>query len=180
VEGPTQIKPKGLADYLDVLSKAVFQSGITWRVVDAKWEGTREAFRGFDPQKVANLTPKQIDALAEDTRLIRNRRKIEATVENAETMLALDDEFGGFKKYLRSHGDFEALSADLVKRFKFLGDMGSYYFLHVVGEPVPPHEQWMKAHRPQGFAPRTSKARTAKARTTRAPTSRPRTRRRPD
>jgi len=155
-----QIEPKGLADYLDVLSKAVFQSGISWHVVEAKWEGTREAFRRFDPRKVAKLTPKQIDALAEDTRLIRNRRKIEATVENAETMLQLDDEFGGFKKYLRSHDDFEALSADLVKRFKFVGEMGSYYFLHVVGEPVPPHEQWMKAHRPQGFAPRMSKPRT--------------------
>jgi 3-methyladenine DNA glycosylase Tag len=171
MEGPTQIRPKGLADYLDVLSKAVFQSGMSWRVVEAKWEGTREAFRGFDPHKVANLTPKQIDALAEDTRLIRNRRKIEATVENAETMLALDDEFGGFRKYLRSFEDFEALSADLVKRFKFLGDTGSYYFLHVVGEPVPPHEQWMKSHRPHGFVPRTSKARTAKAGTSKARTA---------
>jgi 3-methyladenine DNA glycosylase Tag len=175
MEGPTQIKPKGLADYLDVLSKAVFQSGMSWRVVEAKWEGTREAFRGFDPHTVANLTPKQIDALAEDTRLIRNRRKIEATVENAETMLALEDEFGGFEKYLRSHGDFESLSADLVNRFKFLGDTGSYYFLHVVGEPVPSHDQWMKSHRPEGFAPRTSKARTEKARTAKARTSKPRT-----
>ena len=174
MDGPAQIKPKGLAEYLDVLSKAVFQSGMSWRVVEAKWDGTREAFRGFAPHKVANLTPKQIDALAEDTRLIRNRRKIEATVENAETMLALDDRFGGFKKYLRSFEDFEALSADLVKRFKFLGDTGSYYFLHVVGERVPPHEQWMKAHRPQGFVPRTSKAKTAK--TAKARTSKPRTR----
>ena len=175
MEGPTQIRPKGLADYLDVLSKAVFQSGMSWRVVEAKWDGTREAFHGFDPHKVANLTPKQIDALAEDTRLIRNRRKIEATVENAETMLALDDRFGGFKKYLRSFEDFEALSADLVKRFKFLGDTGSYHFLHVVGEPVPPHEQWMKSHRPHGFVPRTSKARTAKARTSKSRTSKART-----
>ena len=85
--------------------------------------------------------------------------------------------FPVLKKYLRSHGDFEALSADLVKRFKFLGDMGSYYFLHVVGEPVPPHDQWMKSHRPQGFVPRTSKARTAKARTSKARTPRPGTRR---
>jgi 3-methyladenine DNA glycosylase Tag len=176
MEGPTQIKPKGLADYLDVLSKAVFQSGMNWRVVEAKWDGTRDAFRGFDPNKVANLTPKQIDALAEDTRLIRNSRKIEATVENAETMLALENEFGGFKKYLRSFEDFETLSADLVKRFKFLGDTGSYYFLHVVGEPVPPHEQWMKSHRPQGVVPRTSKARTAKARTSKPRRSKPRTR----
>jgi 3-methyladenine DNA glycosylase Tag len=163
MEGPAQIRPKGLADYLDVMSKAVFQSGMSWRVVEAKWDGTREAFFGFDPHRVANLTPKEIDALAEDTRVIRNRRKLEATVENAETLLALENEFGGFDKYLRSHEDFEALSADLVKRFKFLGDLGSYYFLHVIGEPVPPHEQWMKSHRPQGFAPRTSRSRTARA-----------------
>jgi 3-methyladenine DNA glycosylase Tag len=175
MEGPTQIRPKGLADYLDVLSKAVFQSGMSWRVVEAKWDGTREAFRGFDPHSVANLTPKQIDALAEDTRLIRNRRKIEATVENAETMLAVEDEFGGFKRYLRSFEGFEALSADLVKRFKFLGDTGSYYFLHVVGEPVPPHDQWMKSHRPHGFVPRTSKTRTAKPRTSKAKTAKART-----
>ncbi|MGH2659742.1 MAG: DNA-3-methyladenine glycosylase I, partial [Actinomycetota bacterium] len=70
MEAPTQIKPKGLADYLGVLTKAVFQSGISWRVVEAKWAGTREAFRGFDPEKVANLTPKEIDELAADTRLI--------------------------------------------------------------------------------------------------------------
>jgi 3-methyladenine DNA glycosylase Tag len=175
MEGPTQIEPKGLADYLDVLSKSVFQSGISWRVVEAKWEGTREAFRGFDPEKVANLTPKQIDELAADTRLIRNRRKIEATVENAETMLELDHEFGGFRKYLRSHGDFETVSADLVKRFKFLGDMGSYHFLHVVGEPVPSHEKWMAAHRPEGFAPRTTKPRAAKAKTSKAKGSKPKT-----
>ena len=154
MEAPAQIKPKGLADYLGVLTKAVFQSGISWRVVEAKWAGTREAFRGFDPEKVANLTPKEIDELSADTRLIRNRRKIEATVENAETMFALDREHGGFKKYLRSHHDFETLSADLVKRFKFLGDTGAYYFLHVVGEAVPPHDEWMARHRPDGFAAR--------------------------
>src|SRR4029450_7064741 len=125
MEGPTQIKPKGLADYLDVMSKAVFQSGISWRVVEAKWDGTREAFRGFDPHKVANLRPEQIDALGEDTRIIRNGRESEATAENAETMLALDDQFGGFKKSLRSFGDFEALSADLVKGVKFLGGTGA-------------------------------------------------------
>ena len=63
MEGPTQIRPKDLADYLDVLSRSVFQSGISWRVVEAKWEGTREAFEGFDPAKVANLTPKQVEEI---------------------------------------------------------------------------------------------------------------------
>jgi 3-methyladenine DNA glycosylase Tag len=148
VEGPERITPKKLADYLDVLTKAVFQSGISWRVVEAKWPGTREALFDFDPQRVADLTPDDVDRLAQDQRLIRNRRKIEATVDNAQTMLDLDREYKGFKRYLSSSGDFESVSADLVKRFKFLGATGAFYFLHVVGERVPPHEQWMAAHQP--------------------------------
>ena len=81
-----------------MLTRAVFQSGISWRVVEAKWPGTREALCNFDPEQ--------------------------------------------------SFPDFEAVSADLVKRFKFLGATGAYYFLHVVGEPVPPHEERMAAHQP--------------------------------
>jgi 3-methyladenine DNA glycosylase Tag len=149
---PKRIRPKGLADYLEVLTKSVFQSGISWRVIEAKWDGFREAFHGFDPQHVAGLTPPDVDALAADTRIVRNRRKIEATVENAATLLELDRQHGGFRKYLRSHEDYEALAGDLVKRFKFLGDLGAYYFLHVVGEETPPHDEWMARHRPEGFA----------------------------
>jgi hypothetical protein len=144
--GPEQITPRNLADYLDILTKAVFQSGISWRVVEAKWAGTREAMFGFDPERLADLTPDDVDRLATDTRLIRNRRKIEATVANAQTMLDLDREYKGFKRYLTSFGNFEAVSSDLIKRFKFLGNAGAYYFLHVVGEQVPPHEEWMVAH----------------------------------
>jgi 3-methyladenine DNA glycosylase Tag len=148
MEGPPRITPTGLADYLDVLTKAVFQSGISWRVVEAKWPGTRAVLDGFDPERLADLTPEDIDRLAQDTRLIRNRRKIEATVENAQTLIELDREYGGFKRYLESFGDFEKACADLVKRFKFLGRMGAYYFLYVVGEPVPSHQEVMAAQPP--------------------------------
>jgi 3-methyladenine DNA glycosylase Tag len=150
-EGPKKIKPKGLADYLDVLTRAVFQSGISWRVVEAKWPGTTEAFGGFDPEHIADLSPAAVDALAGDTRLIRNRAKIEATVQNAETMLALDREHGSFRKYLRSFPTYDALQTDLVKRFKFLGNLGAYWFLYVVGEQTPPHEEWMATYQPEGL-----------------------------
>ena len=145
---PEPITPQTLADYLDVLTRAVFQSGISWRVVDAKWPGTRQALYDFDPERLADLTPDEVDRLAADTRLIRNRRKIEATVANAQTLLELDRAHRGFKNYLQSFADFESASADLVKRFKFLGGTGAYYFLYVVGEKVPPHEDWMQAHEP--------------------------------
>jgi DNA-3-methyladenine glycosylase I len=146
MEAPKQITAKTPDDYLEVITKAVFQAGISWRVIAAKWDGFREAFHGFDAEKVASLTPKDVDRLAADTRIVRNRSKIEATVENAETILGLEEEFGSFRKYLRSHPDFESTVSDLRKRFKWLGDSGAYYFLHVVKEPVPPHEEWMAAH----------------------------------
>jgi len=146
VERPQQIEPKGLADYLAVLTKAVFQSGVSWRVIEAKWDGFVAAFEGFDPQRVADLTPDDVDRLAEDARIVRNRRKIEATIQNAQTLLELDAQPGGFTGYLRSHKDFEALVAGLRGNFRWLGDTGAYYFLYVVGEPTPSHEDWMKVH----------------------------------
>jgi 3-methyladenine DNA glycosylase Tag len=153
MEAPKQVKPKRLNDYLEVMSKAVFQSGMSWKVIEVKWAGFREAFFDFDPERIAHLSPREIDALVADTRIVRNRRKIEATVDNAATMLELDAEHGSFRKYLRSQDGFAEAVADLKKRFKFIGDMGAYYFLHVVGEEVPPHEEVMSSRR-QGPGPR--------------------------
>jgi DNA-3-methyladenine glycosylase I len=142
---PERIEPTGLSDYLEVITKAVFQSGMSWKVVAAKWDGFRAAFHDFDPEWVAALSPPDVDRLAADTSIIRNRRKIEATVHNAEEMLELERQYGTFRDYLRSHGSFEATVADLRKRLKFVGDFGAYYFLHVVGEPVPSHEEFVRS-----------------------------------
>ncbi len=145
MEAPKKIRPKGLGDYLEVMSKSAFQSGMSWQIVEAKWDGFQKAFKGFDPEKVAAFGSKDVERLVEDKGIIRNRRKIEATIHNAQTCIDLEDEFGDFKKYLRSHDDFEALVKDLRKRFKFLGETGIYVFLYVVGEKVPPHDEWMKS-----------------------------------
>jgi 3-methyladenine DNA glycosylase Tag len=139
---PKQITPKSLGDYLEAMSRPVFQTGMSWKVVDSKWPGTREAFNGFDAYKVARMGDPEIDKLATDTRVIRNRRKIAAIVGNAYRMVELEREHGTFKKYLRSHDDFDALVKDLRKQFKFLGDMGSYLFLYSVREKVPSWEEW--------------------------------------
>lgn len=143
MQAPEKIQPRGLGDYLSVMSKSVFQSGISWRVVEAKWTGIREAFRDFDPAALQALTASDLEALEKDHRVIRNRRKIEAILENARTMRELEEHFGSFQAYLRSHGGFEQTAADLRKRFRFLGDVGAYDFLYVVGENVPSHEAWL-------------------------------------
>jgi len=144
---PEQIKPSSLNDYLEVMSKAVFQSGMSWKVVEAKWPSTREAFRNFDIEEVAAFDERDIDALTQDTRVIRNYRKLNAIVSNAQKIIALDEEHSGFKNYLRAPGDFDATLNTIRDDFKFMGPTGIYYFLYVVGEQVPPHEEFEATYR---------------------------------
>jgi 3-methyladenine DNA glycosylase Tag len=146
VAAPKQISPKGLSDYLEVMSKAAFQAGISWQVVENKWPGTREAFDNFDPAVIAKYSGGKMADLLEDSRVIRNHLKLEAVVANARRMLELDKQYKGFKKYLRSFASYEELVKDLRKNFKFLGEMGAYYFLYVVGEKVPDWEEWSAIH----------------------------------
>ena len=138
-EMPQRIENASLSDYLEIMSKVVFQTGISWRVVESKWPEITEAFGGFDPASVAGYGPDDIDRLVGDRRVIRNRRKLEAISTNAAKLRELDAAHGGFKSYLRSHASFEALLKDLRRQFKFLGDIGCHYFLYVVGEEVPSH-----------------------------------------
>ena len=144
---PEQIKPGSLDDYLEVMSKAVFQSGISWKVVEAKWDGTREAFYDFDVARVAAFDERDLDELSKDTRVIRNYRKLAAIVSNAQQMIVLDKEYGSFQKYLRSQEDFDATLTTIRKDFKFMGPTGVYVFLYVVGEDVIPHEEFEKQYR---------------------------------
>jgi 3-methyladenine DNA glycosylase Tag len=146
MEGPPpQYTPKSLDDYLEHLSKGVFQAGISWRVVAAKWPTIKEAFHDFKVERVARMTEREIDALVKDERVIRSRPKIAAVVHNAQELLAVE-RAEGFKKHLRSFPDYEALAKDLKKRFKFVGDSGVYHFLWTVKHPVPDWREWSKAH----------------------------------
>jgi hypothetical protein len=112
---------------------AVFQTGISWKVVEAKWPGTRQAMKCFVPLAVSKFSGSGIDRLMQDTHLMRNRRKLEGIVLNARKMLELDKAFKGFRTYLRSQGTFAETTAALHRDFKFMGESGAYYFLWVLG-----------------------------------------------
>ncbi len=139
-------KPTALSGYLEAMVRSIFTAGISWKVVEAKWDGIREAFSGFDVGRVAALTPADVDRLASDTRVIRNRRKIEATVENAAKMLELDKAPGGFVGYLHARGDYKETIANLKHDFGFMGDSTAYFFLVMVDEPVPSPEECGWSH----------------------------------
>lgn len=146
MNAPARVKPRTLADYLEAMSRAVFTSGISWSVVEAKWDDIREAFDSFDPEKVAAYSPADIERLMDDPRVIRNHAKIEATIHNAGELIVTDREFGGIDKYLASFSDNDALVKDLHARFKFLGESVAHFFLFGIGFDFPAQDAWAREH----------------------------------
>ena len=140
--------------HFEVLVLSGAQAGLNWSLVLKKREGYRRAFDGFDPEKVARYSEKQIRTLLADPQIIRNRMKIEAAVRNARAFLKIQEEFGGFDSYCwrfvggkpklssckatrqipaTSH-ESEALSKDLKQRgFSFVGPTVAYAYMQAAG-----------------------------------------------
>ncbi len=142
---PERFEPASLADYLRVLSRAVFQAGLSWKLIESKWDAYERLFDRFEPTLVAAYDDMDVERIVTDGGVVRTRKKIAATIENAKTMLALEREHGSFRAYLRAFPEYGALAADLKTRFKFVGDLSAYYFAFRVGERVPRFEEWERA-----------------------------------
>lgn len=139
---PTAV-PRNDDGYFEALTRCVFQAGIDWGLIRERWPAFREAFAGFSVPKVARFGTDDLDRLLDDKGIVRNYRKIAATLSNAATMLEVKREFGSFKKYLRSLDgrDYRGRVKDLKQRFRHLGDTGAFIFLYTVGEDVPEWEE---------------------------------------
>ena len=128
-----------------------FQSGLSWRTVLAKRPAFREVFHGFDPEAVAAMDEREVERLLGDARIIRNRRKIEATVTNARATVALREDGGladlvwSFMPSSTPHPDrfadvpttsdeSRALSRELKRRgFVFVGPTTMYALMEAIG-----------------------------------------------
>jgi DNA-3-methyladenine glycosylase I len=128
------------------------QAGLSWETILKKRENYRAAFDQFDPSKVAKYGPPRVAKLLGNPGIIRNRLKIEASIQNAKAFLAVQEEFSSFDNYvwrfvngrpLRRKRSSEVparteisdkLSSDLKKRgFKFVGSTICYAFMQAVG-----------------------------------------------
>jgi hypothetical protein len=139
---PEVLDACGPADYLALISRAVFQAGLSWQLIESKWDAYLRLFEGFDPVLVAAFGEGDVERLMADGGIVRTAKKIRATIGNAQALLALEREPGGFGAYLGSFDSYDVLAADLQKRFKFLGALGAYYLLFRSGRPVPRFETW--------------------------------------
>lgn len=141
-EIPPRITPADDNGYFEQMTKAVFQAGFSWQVVNDKWPNFRRAFDGFDVDRVAAYELRDVDRLLSDRGIVRNGRKIEATIANAIQFQALRQKFGSFANYLRSLNSlsYRERQKTLSKRFKNLGRTGAFVFLWCVNEEVPDWE----------------------------------------
>ena len=138
MSSPRMRRPVGTADYLNIISRAVFSAGLSWAFIDEKWDAFEDAFEGFDARKVATFDEGTVRRLADDPRLIRSERKIAATVENAKMLVAIESEYGSIRCWLDSFKSYAEAAKDVSKRFKFLSKtFGAYYFLYITGAKVP-------------------------------------------
>ena len=144
-------QPKDDSEYFERMTKCIFTTGLNWGVVDKKWPDFRRAFRGFALAKVAELSGADIRALMKDSGIVRNEKKIGATVNNAAEFLRIQEEFGSFRKYLDSFKrDEKRLQSDLQERFQHLGAFTARMFLWTAGYELTPtaeEKKWMEEHR---------------------------------
>jgi 3-methyladenine DNA glycosylase Tag len=76
-------KPTKDSQFLESMTRVVFQAGLNWKMMDKKWPAFQEAFASFDVEKVASFEEEDIDRLLNDKSIVRNSQKIHATVKNA-------------------------------------------------------------------------------------------------
>ena len=133
----------------EALTLGVFQIGLSWSIVFGKRDAFRKAFRSFDVAKVAAMTERDVDRLVQDASIIRNRGKIQATVENARAMTSASPSLAELAKSYeltrtrapRSLADLptstpeaEAFAKQLKSQgYRFVGPTSVYAFVQNVG-----------------------------------------------
>ncbi len=139
---PERLENPTAADALGVISRAVFQAGLSWKAIEQKWDAYLRLFDGFDPVLVAAYDDGDVERILADGGVVRTRKKIAATIENARALLAIEREFGGISPYLRAFATYAALKHDLRSRFAFIGELSAYYVVFRLGGTVPAFETW--------------------------------------
>lgn len=130
------------------------QAGLSWLTILKKRENYRKAFHAFDCERIARYTDADVARLLADAGIVRNRLKIASAIQNARSVLAIQEAYGSLAAYLWRYVDgvprqnawgsmaeipartelSDAMSRDLKKRgFKFVGSTICYAFMQAVG-----------------------------------------------
>ena len=125
-----------------------FQAGLSWECILNKREEFRKAFDGFDIDKICNYDDKKIEELLANEKIVRNKLKIKASINNSKIFKQIQKEYGSFYNYLKTFTNSKTIyeinkttsnlsdniSKDLQKRgMKFVGSTIIYSYLQAIG-----------------------------------------------
>ena len=143
--GKTNFNDKYLFEMLILES---FQAGLSWDCVLNKREDFRKAFDNFDLEKICNYNDEKVQELLKNEKIIRNKLKVNATINNSKIFKKIQNEYGTFYNYLKTFTNdviiyeigkatnqlSDDLSKDLQKRgMKFVGSTIIYSYLQAIG-----------------------------------------------
>jgi 3-methyladenine DNA glycosylase Tag len=149
---PKNVKPpKSDDEYFERMTKSIFTAGLNWTMIENKWPNFHKAFAEFSLPKVARFSDKNVKTLMKDTGIVRNEKKIRATIHNAGEFLKLQKEFGSIKKFIDSYGkDEDRLQEDVQSKFQHVGPSTARTFLWSSGCQLTPNKEekkWMAGHK---------------------------------
>ena len=135
------VPPASDQTYFEFLSLEIFEAGLNWTLIFNKRDSFRSAFDNFDVPTVAKYSDSDVERIMAHPGIIRNRRKVVATIENAQMAYQLQSRHGSLGDWLEGlDGDEVALIAQVRKLFKFAGPSVARCFLHDVGRTTAPHD----------------------------------------
>jgi len=119
------------------------QAGLNWGLILKKRKGFREAYDGFDVDRVAGYGERDRTRLLADARIVRNRLKINAAIYNAQVIRAMRDSHGGFAGWMRAHHPLtkDAWVKLFRRTFRFTGGEITGEFLMSIGYLPSPHRE---------------------------------------
>ena len=135
----TDKRPETDTQYFENLTRCIFQAGLSWQLMSNKWPNFQKAFHSFNISKIAGYGAKDITRLSNDAGIVRNKRKINATIHNAREFERIIKEQKSFQHWLDSldkTNNYDLIVKQLKSRFKHVGPSTAHIFLWSVGEPI--------------------------------------------
>ncbi|SLN67225.1 Methyladenine glycosylase [Pseudoruegeria aquimaris] len=122
--------------WLAQMTKSIFQAGFNWKVIETKWPGFEEAFRGFDPGACSMMDDAWFDSLLTNTAIVRNGTKIRSVQENAAFLVDLARAHGSAARCFAEwpSEDYIGLLALIKKEGSRLGGTSGQYMLRMMGK----------------------------------------------
>jgi DNA-3-methyladenine glycosylase I len=124
------------------LALQIFQAGLNWKMILLKRPALKKAFRDFDIDRVARFDARSVNRLMNDAGIIRNRKKIEAVIENAKRLREIRKEYGSFDAWIAGlSSGLAGLQKEFRNRFAFMGPEITRMFVMNIGKVWGVHER---------------------------------------